>query len=186
MADAEAARGERLVLSGSSGASNARGTCGTHCCGRARRARRMRAGRAGRRGTPGVCRRRRSSAYVAGVVREHGATGVSAPGRVRGGVTGVDASGRVRRLGHGRDDDDASCINSGDRRAHGTSQRARRRVKTSSSGVQDDGRRQGVSRLRGEMLALILMCVVSLAASPAAATSGASGGVAESWSAWIR
>ena len=137
MADAEAARGERLVLSGSSGASNARGTCGTHWCGRARR---MRAGRAGRRGTPGVCRRRRSSAYVAGVVREHGATGVSAPGRVRGGVTGVDASGRVRRLGHSRDDDDdASCINSGDRRAHGTSQRARRRVKTSSSGVQDDG-----------------------------------------------
>ena len=30
MADAEAARGERLVLSGSSGASGARGTCGTH------------------------------------------------------------------------------------------------------------------------------------------------------------
>ncbi|XBI17610.1 hypothetical protein VPH35_059622 [Triticum aestivum] len=45
MADAEAARGERLVQSGSSGA---RGTCETHWCGRARRARRMRAGSAGR------------------------------------------------------------------------------------------------------------------------------------------
>ena len=46
-------------------------------------------------------RRRRSSAYVAGVVTEHGATGVGAPGRVHG-------------LGDGRDDDnDASCINSG-------------------------------------------------------------------------
>ena len=46
---------------------------------------------------------------------EHGATGVSAPGRVRGGATGVNASGRVRRLGHGRDDDnDRSCNNSDD------------------------------------------------------------------------
>ena len=53
MADAEAAHGERLVLSGSSGASDARGTCGTHWCGRARRARWLRAGRAGREGTPG-------------------------------------------------------------------------------------------------------------------------------------
>ncbi|XBH85447.1 hypothetical protein VPH35_073362 [Triticum aestivum] len=60
-------------------------------CGRARRARRVRAGRAGRRGTPGVCRRRRRSlAYVAGVLTEHGATGVDAPDRVRG-------------LGHDRD-----------------------------------------------------------------------------------
>ena len=51
----------------------------------------------------GVCRRRRrSSAYVAGVVTEHDATSVNAPGRVRG-------------LGHGRDDDnDRSCNNSGD------------------------------------------------------------------------
>ncbi|XBI24806.1 hypothetical protein VPH35_049853 [Triticum aestivum] len=103
MADAEAARGERLVLSGSSGTSDTRGTCGTHWCGRARRARRVRAGRAGRRGTSGMCRRRRrSSAYVAGVVTEHGATGVSAPGRVYGGATGVDAAvgsaGRVTDL----------------------------------------------------------------------------------------
>ena len=46
-----------------------------------------------RRGTPGVCRRRRrNSAYVAGDVTEHGATGVGAPGRVRG-------------LGHRRGDD---------------------------------------------------------------------------------
>ena len=91
MADADAARGERLVLSGSSGASDARGTCGTHWCGRARR---VRAGRAGRGGTPGVChRRRRNSAYVAGVVMEHGTTGVDPPGQVRG-------------LGHSRDDDD--------------------------------------------------------------------------------
>ena len=38
-----------------------------------------------RRGTPGVCRRRRrSSAYVAGDVTEHGMTGVNAPGQVRG------------------------------------------------------------------------------------------------------
>jgi hypothetical protein len=119
MADAEAARGERLVRSGSSGASGARGTCGTHWCGRARRARRVRAGRAGRRGTPGVChRRRRSSAYVAGVVTEHGATGVSAPGRVRDGATGVDAPGRVRVLGHGHDNDnDGSCNNDGRRQA---------------------------------------------------------------------
>ena len=119
MADAEASRGERLVLSG---APDARGTCGTHWCGWARRARQVRAGRAGRGGTPGVCRRRRwSSAYVAGVVTEHGATGVSAPGRVRG-------------LGHGRGDmDDGSCNNSGD----------------------------GKSRLRGKMLALILMHVDS-------------------------
>ncbi|XBI37883.1 hypothetical protein VPH35_123082 [Triticum aestivum] len=96
MADAEAARGERLVQSGSSGASDARGTCGTHWCGRARQARRVRAGRAGRRGTSGVCRwRRRSSAYVVGVVTEHGATGVDA--------TGVDAPDRVRRLGHNHD-----------------------------------------------------------------------------------
>ncbi|XBJ08442.1 hypothetical protein VPH35_013752 [Triticum aestivum] len=83
------ARGVRdaLVWSGSSGA---RGTYGTHWGGRARR---VRAGRAGRRGTSGVCRRRRrSSACVAGVVTEHGATGVGAPGR-------------VRRLGHARDDD---------------------------------------------------------------------------------
>ena len=100
MADAEAARGERLVLSGSSGATDARGTCGTHWCDRARRARWVRAGRAGRRGTPGVCRRRRrSSAYVAGVMMEHGATGVVAAGRVRG-------------LGHDYDDDnDRSCNN---------------------------------------------------------------------------
>ncbi|XBI22153.1 hypothetical protein VPH35_063203 [Triticum aestivum] len=99
-------------------------------CGRARRARRVRAGRAGRtgavglvgrvgragrRGTPGVCRRRRrSAAYVAGVVTEHGATGVCAPGRVRGGAAGVDAPGRVRGLSHGRDDDNnRSCNNSG-------------------------------------------------------------------------
>ncbi|XBH90070.1 hypothetical protein VPH35_081830 [Triticum aestivum] len=116
MADAEAARGERLVLSGSSGASDARGTCGTHWCGQARRARRVRAGRAGRGGTPSVCRRRRwSSAYVAGVVTEHGANGVSAPGRVLGGATGVDAPGRVRGLDHGRDDgNDRSYNNSGD------------------------------------------------------------------------
>ncbi|XBI50125.1 hypothetical protein VPH35_113579 [Triticum aestivum] len=67
MADAEAARGERLVLSGSSGASDARGTCGTHWCGRARWTRRVHAGSAGRRGTPGVCRRRReAAACVAG------------------------------------------------------------------------------------------------------------------------
>ena len=46
---------------------------------------------------------------------EHGATGVSAPGRVRGGATGVDAPGQVRGLGHGRDDDnDKSCNNSND------------------------------------------------------------------------
>ncbi|XBH95173.1 hypothetical protein VPH35_085789 [Triticum aestivum] len=82
MADAEAARDERLVWSGSSGACE---TCGTHWCGWTCRARRVRAGRARRRGTPGVCRRRRrSSAYVAGVVTEHGTTGVGAPGRVRG------------------------------------------------------------------------------------------------------
>ena len=75
------------------------------CC-RARRARRMRAGRAGRRGTPGVCRLWRwSSACVAGVVTEHGATGVVAPGR-------------VRRLGHARDDDnDGSCNNFDDGKA---------------------------------------------------------------------
>ena len=50
-------------------------------------------------------RRRWSSAYVAGVVTEHGATGVSAPGRVRGGATGVGAPGRVRGLGHDLGDD---------------------------------------------------------------------------------
>ena len=54
-------------------------------------------------------------AYVAEVVTEHGATGVSAPGRVRGGATRVDAPDRVRGLGHGHDDDnDRSCNNSGD------------------------------------------------------------------------
>ncbi|XBI06127.1 hypothetical protein VPH35_134179 [Triticum aestivum] len=65
---------------------------------------------------PGVChRRRRNPAYAAWVVTEHGATGVSAPGRVCGGATGVDASSRVRGLGHGRDDDNnMSCNNSGD------------------------------------------------------------------------
>ncbi|XBH62985.1 hypothetical protein VPH35_117073 [Triticum aestivum] len=75
-----------LMRSGSSGASGARGMCG-------------------RRGMLGVCRRRRrSSACVAGVMTEHGATGVGAPGRFHG-------------LGHGYDDDnDASCINSGDGR----------------------------------------------------------------------
>ncbi|XBI98121.1 hypothetical protein VPH35_018381 [Triticum aestivum] len=84
MADTEAAHGERLVLSGSSGASGARGTC--------------EAPRDVRRVSPaekelGVC---------AGVVTEHGATGVVAPGRVRG-------------LGHGRDEiDDRSCNNSDD------------------------------------------------------------------------
>ena len=37
-----------------------------------------------RRGTPGVCRRRRrNSAYVAGDVTKHGATGVGAPAQVR-------------------------------------------------------------------------------------------------------
>ena len=130
MADAEAARGERLVQSGSSGA---RGTCGTHWCDRARRTRLVRAGRAGRRGTPGVCRRwRRSSAYVAGVVTEHGATDVSAPRRVRGGATGVGAPDRVRGLGYGRDNDNnESCNNSGD----------------------------GKSRLSGKMLLVILTCV---------------------------
>ena len=56
MADAEAARGERLVLSGSSGASEACGTCGTHWCGRAHRVHRVHAGRAGREGMPGMCR----------------------------------------------------------------------------------------------------------------------------------
>uniref|UniRef100_A0A453A3T4 Uncharacterized protein n=1 Tax=Aegilops tauschii subsp. strangulata TaxID=200361 RepID=A0A453A3T4_AEGTS len=77
-----------------SGASGARGTCGTHWCGWARRARRVCAGRAGRRGTPDVCRRwRRSSACVAGVVTEHGATGIGAPGN---------------------DDNYASYINAGD------------------------------------------------------------------------
>ncbi|XBH55170.1 hypothetical protein VPH35_077310 [Triticum aestivum] len=83
-----------------SGAWGARGTCGAP-------------------GTPGVCRwRRRSSAYVGGVVTEHGATGVSALGQVRGGATGVDAPGRVRRLGHVRDDDnDKSCNNNGRQRA---------------------------------------------------------------------
>ena len=53
MADAEAARGERLVRSGSSGASGARGTCGTQ--------------RDARRVSPaekelGVCRRGRDGA----------------------------------------------------------------------------------------------------------------------------
>ena len=69
-------------------------------CSRTRRERRVRAGRAGRRGSPDVChRRRRSSACVAGVVTEHGATGVVVPGRVRG-------------LGHAHDDDnDSSCNN---------------------------------------------------------------------------
>ncbi|XBI47682.1 hypothetical protein VPH35_111579 [Triticum aestivum] len=70
-------------------------------CSRARRARRVRAGRAGRGGTPGVCRRRRWSS-------------ASAPGRVRRNATGVDAPGRVRGLGHGHDDNDRSCNNSGD------------------------------------------------------------------------
>ncbi|XBH84927.1 hypothetical protein VPH35_072979 [Triticum aestivum] len=93
MADAEAARGEHLVQSGSSGASGARGTCGAHWYGRAHRARQVRLGCPGRRGTLGVCRRRRrSSACVAGVVMEHSATGVGASGRVRG-------------LGQGYDDD---------------------------------------------------------------------------------
>ena len=94
-----------------SGVLGVRGTCGTRWCGRARR---VRAGRAGRRGTPGVCRwRRRSSAYVGGVVTEHGATSVSAPGWVCGGATVVDAPGRVRGLCHGRDDNNKrSCNNS--------------------------------------------------------------------------
>jgi len=100
MADAEAAHSERLVLSGSSGATDARGTCGTHWCGQAHWARRVRTGRAWRRGTLGVCRRRtRSSAYVAGIVTEHGAIGVGVPGHVRG-------------LGH--DDNGSSSVNSGD------------------------------------------------------------------------
>ena len=100
MADAEAARGEHLVQSGSSGASGARGTCGAHWYGRAHRARQVRLGCPGRRGTLGVCRRRRrSSACVAGVVTEHGVTDVSATGRIRG-------------LDHGRGDiDDRSCNN---------------------------------------------------------------------------
>ncbi|XBI48109.1 hypothetical protein VPH35_111923 [Triticum aestivum] len=68
----------------------------------------MRAGRAGRRGTPSVCRRRRkSSACVAGVVMEHGATGVVAPGRVRG-------------LGHARDDDNGSSNIKSDDGKHAT------------------------------------------------------------------
>ncbi|XBI87131.1 hypothetical protein VPH35_025263 [Triticum aestivum] len=113
MADAEAARGERLVRLGSSGASDARGTCRTHWCGRAHGARRVRVESAGRRGTPGVRRqRRRSSAYSAGGVTEHGAAGVGAPGRVHG-------------LAHGCDDDsDGSCINSDDGRH--TARRSRR------------------------------------------------------------
>ena len=50
-----------------------------------------------------MCRQqRRSSAFAAGDVTEHGGTGVSALGRVRGGATGVVAPGRVRGLGHGR------------------------------------------------------------------------------------
>ena len=118
MVDAEAARGERPVRSGSSGVTGARdmrdalvrsgssdasgacGTCGTHWCGRARR---VRAGHVGRRGTPGVCRRwRRNSACVAGVVTKHDATGIGAPGRVRG-------------LDHAHDNDnDRSCNNSDD------------------------------------------------------------------------
>lgn len=105
MADAEAARRERLVRLGLSGASDARGTCRTHWCGRAHGARRVRVESAGRRGTPGVRRqRRRSSAYAAGGVTEHGAAGVGAAGRVHG-------------LAHGCDDDnDAKCINSDDGR----------------------------------------------------------------------
>ena len=141
------------------------------CC-RARRARRMREGRAGCTGAVGLAGRARCARDVQGAEGRQacfaggeGARHVSPESRrstVRpASVHRVGSAGWVTAV---TNDNDASCINSGDRRAHGTLQRVRRRVMTSSSGVQDDGRRQGVSRLRGGMLALILTCVVPSAA----------------------